>query len=193
MSDKAGRPRSQKARRAILRAARELLAERGLTGVTVEGIAERARVGKPTIYRAWPNAMAVVMAALIEEDELSPDATRELRGLDALRRQLRKVSALFATPLGRNITLMVAASDDSTELARVFRNHFILARREEGRRYVQQAVDDGELRADIDLDTALDLIYAPIFYRLLGGHQPLSDSFTDAALAHLLTGLLARP
>ena len=56
-----GRPRSETARRKVLAAARELLAERGLAGLTMEGIAARAGVGKPTIYRQWPNAQAVAM------------------------------------------------------------------------------------------------------------------------------------
>jgi AcrR family transcriptional regulator len=61
-----GRPRSMAARRAILMATHELLAEGGLSSVTIEGIAARAGVGKPTIYRSWPNAQAVAMAALME-------------------------------------------------------------------------------------------------------------------------------
>ena len=58
-----GRPRSETARTRILAAARALLEERGLPGLTVEGIAARAGVGKPTIYRHWPNAQAVAMDA----------------------------------------------------------------------------------------------------------------------------------
>src|SRR5262249_24320148 len=65
-----GRPRSVAARRAILKAAHQLLAEGGLSSVTIEGIAARAGVGKPTIYRSWPNAHAVAMAALMEGERI---------------------------------------------------------------------------------------------------------------------------
>lgn len=187
---KRGRPRSAKARKAILRAARELLEVRGLTGVTIEGIAARAGVGKPTIYRSWPNAKAVAMAALLDSDSADGGSKTRKTGLQGLSRQLRNVGKLFSTPLGRNVTLMVAAADSDTELSRVFRNHFILERREEGRAFIEQALADGEIRDDIDIDTLLDLIYAPVFYRLLIGHQPITRKFCDSVLSHVLKGVL---
>jgi AcrR family transcriptional regulator len=56
-----GRPRSERAHRAILQAANELLESEGFAAVTVEAIAERAGVSKATVYRWWPNRAAVVM------------------------------------------------------------------------------------------------------------------------------------
>ncbi len=60
----AGRPRSEKSHRAILRAALELLSRDGLSGMSIEGVAERAGVGKTTIYRRWATKEELVMAAL---------------------------------------------------------------------------------------------------------------------------------
>ena len=107
-----GRPRSLEARRAILKAAHELLADGGLSSVTIEGIAARASVGKPTIYRTWPNAHAVAMAALLESDDLGesvaaiqPSPTpneRSSSALTALRAQLHEVARVFSAPLGRS-------------------------------------------------------------------------------------------
>lgn len=84
---------------------------------------------------------------------------------------------------------MIAASERETELSKAFRDHFILARRNEGRSFVPEAIADGELRADLDVEVTLDLIYAPIFYRLLMGHAPLDARFTDSVLTHVLRGL----
>src|SRR3970040_869626 len=82
-----GRPRSDRSRRAILHAARELIEENGPTALTMEGIAARAGVGKPTIYRWWPDRHAVTMAALM--DEAPPPAARPARSaLRQLGRQL---------------------------------------------------------------------------------------------------------
>lgn len=184
-----GRPRSPAARRAILRAARELLDEGGLTSVTMEGIAARAGVGKPTIYRAWPNAHAVVMAAMMEGEGGAPKVARTRSAVADLKRQLRGVAEVFASRMGRQVTSMIAAASADTELSKVFRNHFILARREEGRALLSRAIEQRELRRGINVDVALDMIYGPIFYRLLMGHAPLDGRFTDGVVEHALKGL----
>jgi AcrR family transcriptional regulator len=181
-----------------------LLTEGGLSAVTIEGIAARAGVGKPTIYRSWPNAQAVAMAALMERElptdadagHSPPEPAGSSSALASLRNQLREIARVFSTPMGRNVTLMIASAERETELSKVFRNHFILARRNEGREWLEQAMSRGELRRDLDVDVALDLIYSPIFYRLLMGHAPLNEAFTDAVIAHVLEGLApvgARP
>ena len=142
--------------------------------MTVERIAALAGVGKPTIYRHWPNAQAVAMDAFLESDEPAGGAAAVGFPLDALRRQLRGI----------------AAQNDS-ELAKVFRNRFILRGREVGRALLSRAVAEGTVRADADLEVALDLIYAPLYFRLLIGHGPLDAAFTDALLDTALEGLSA--
>src|SRR5580765_1915705 len=96
-----GRPRSAKARSAILRAARALLAEGGPAAVTMEGVAARAGVGKPTLYRWWPDRHALSMAALMESEpqRASKGAGRAAiqSPTAALRQQLRAIVELFST------------------------------------------------------------------------------------------------
>ena len=88
---------------------------------------------------------------------------------------------------------MIAAAEQETELSKAFRNHFILARRNEGREFLTTAMLNGEIRKDLDMDTALDLIYAPVFYRLLMGHAPLTARFVDDVLNTAVQGLKRRP
>lgn len=184
-----GRPRDEGARAAVLKAAQSLLEEGGLTAVTMDRLAARTGVGKPTIYRSWPNAHAVALDALMQSAALQPAVRESAAPLKDLRRQLRKIAALFATPAGRSVALMIAASQNETELAKVFRHRFILASREEGRRLLARAVEAGEVRPGIEIDAALDIIYAPLFFRLLMGHGPLDRKFVDAVLDHALEGL----
>ena len=184
-----GRPRSETARRKVLAAARALLAERGLPGLTVEGIAARAGVGKPTIYRHWPNAQAVAMDAFLETGDAAPCPAGGSSALGALRGQLHGIAATFASPAGRSTAAMIAAAQNDSELAKVFRNRFILKSRETGRALLLQAAEQGAVRADADLEVALDLIYAPLYFRLLIGHGPLDAAFTDALLDTALEGL----
>ena len=44
---------------------------------------------------------------------------------------------------------------------------------------------------DLDLEVTLDLIYGPLYYRLLVGHAPLDGQFTDALLDQAVRGLSA--
>lgn len=187
-----GRPRDAGARAAILRAAAEILEEGGVTALTMEGVALRAGVGKPTIYRSWRNAQELAMAALIETQKAPAVPRATSSALDDLRAQLRKVAAVFVSRIGRNVAMMVAAADEDTEISRVFRTHFILARREEGRALLENAIEQNAVRADIDFETALDMIYGPLFYRLLVGHKPLTAEFTDSLVAHAVEGFGAR-
>jgi AcrR family transcriptional regulator len=186
-----GRPRDPALRSAILAAARALLDEGGLTAVTVEAVARRAGVGKPTIYRLWPNAPAVAMAAFLETAAPPAPATAEITPIEALRGQLAAIAAAFAERTGRNVKAMIAASLGETELAQAFRNQFIASSRAEGRALLQRAVQTRELRADLDLEVTLDLVYGPLYYRLLVGHAPLDRRFTDALLDQALRGLAA--
>jgi AcrR family transcriptional regulator len=184
-----GRPRSEKARKAILRAARELLREGGPAAVTMEGVAARAGVGKPTVYRWWPDRHAVAMAALMEGEAEAAPSRAPRSALQALRRQLATIAERFATPTGRHVTTMIAASDSETEFSKAFRNHFVLARRVEGRVLLEQAIREKEVRRELDVEVALDLLYGPLFFRLLMGHAPLDAAFVDRVLAHALRGL----
>ena len=184
-----GRPRSQAARQAILRAARELLAEGGPGAVTMEAVAERAGVGKPTVYRWWPDRHAVAMAALMETEPEGSVEARRRTAIGALREQLRAIARRFATPTGRHVASMIAASEPEGELSRAFRNHFVLARRAEGEALLRRAMQAGELRADLAVDVALDLLYGPLFFRLLIGHAALDERFTDRVVDEALRGM----
>src|SRR6187399_1927828 len=135
-----GRPRSEAARGKILAAARALLEERGLPGLTVEGIAARAGVGKPTIYRHWPNAQAVAMDAFLDGTVAGEAASGGARALPALRHQLAGIAAAFASPAGRSTAAMIAAAQNDSELAKVFRNRFIMSSRETGRALLLGAI-----------------------------------------------------
>ena len=184
-----GRPRSEKARVAILRAARALIAEGGPGAVTMEAVAARARVGKPTVYRWWPDRHAVAMAALMDTGAGEDVEASGRSAIAALRAQLRAVAKRFATSTGRHVTSMLAASDPESELSKAFRNHFVLARRAEGKALLERAKANREVRRDVDVEVALDLLYGPLFFRLLMGHAALDESFMDKVLDAAVRGM----
>jgi len=186
-----GRPRDPQIRRAILDAARALLDEQGPAALTMEGVAQRAGVGKPTVYRWWPNRHAVAMAALMDAPPPHAAAARAGSALQRLEQQLLEVAHTLATRSGRHVTSIIAAADPDSEVAKAFRHHFVLARRGEGRALLELAMRDGELHADVAVELALDQIYGAIFFRLLLGHAPVDASFVRALLAQVLRGLAA--
>ena len=177
-----GRPRDPRTRTAILAAARGLLERGGLTAVTIEAIAAKAGVSRPTIYRYWPNAPAVAMAAFLEASG-APAAGKTSRSpLAALRAQLHAVADAFAAPGGRSVAAMVAAAQSETELAKAFRNEFIARNRDAARLLLERCIDERLVAAPADIDLALDLIFGPLFYRLLMGHAPITRGFVDQLL-----------
>ncbi len=174
-----------------MQAARGLLTEGGPGAVTMEAVAARAGVGKPTLYRWWPDRHAVAMAAL-----MASEGQQELDGnprsaLGALRQQLHTIAKRFATNTGRHVTSMIAASEGESELSKAFRNHFVLARRAEGKVLLERAKNSREIRSSLDIEVALDLLYGSLFFRLLMGHAPLDERFVDQVLDQALRGMNA--
>ncbi|AUX40193.1 TetR family transcriptional regulator [Sorangium cellulosum] len=166
-----------------------LLAEGGPGAVTMEAVAARAGVGKPTVYRWWPDRHAVAMAALMEEEAAQAAGAERRSAVAALREQLRAIARRFATSTGRHVASMIAASEAESELSKAFRNHFVLARRAEGKALLARAIEQEEIRGDLDVEVALDLLYGPLFFRLLMGHAALDERFMDQVLDEALRGM----
>lgn len=186
-----GRPRSERARQAILVAASELLSSEGFAAVTVEAIAARAGVSKATIYRWWPNKAAVVTESFFEL--AAPQITFEASGSvsEQLRRQMRRLTQLLASSGGQVIAALIAESQADAAVAEAFLERWVLMRRRETRVVIEQGMLNGELRADLDIDVVMDALYGPIYFRLLTGHLPLDDAFTDRLADHVLRGISA--
>jgi AcrR family transcriptional regulator len=186
-----GRPRSEQARNAILDAAAELLLAHGLEAVSMDAVAQRADVSKATIYRWWPTKETLALEALYHEWEParpSPRDTASLRAdlLSLLRPWIRRVRA---RPYGRVIAALVTEANTDPDFAEQYRARFVEPRREPARALFRRAIDRGEIPADTDIEVALDLIYGPIYHRLLHGHARLTDRFVQAVVDSALAGL----
>ena len=183
-----GRPRSETARRAILKAARELIEEQGPARLTVEGVASRAGVGKPTIYRHWANAQELAMAAFVDLPDPHPAGTGEGSTLDDLRTLLQDLVARLDSRRGRQMALMLAGAEPESELFKAFSNRVMMDGRRRGADILDAVKARGEIRSDIDTGLCLDLIFGAIFLRLLLDHAPLGNTLADEAIALVLNG-----
>jgi AcrR family transcriptional regulator len=193
-----GRPRSARSQKAIVAAAIEILLEQGLNSMSMDDVAKRAGVSKATIYRWWASKELLAMDALATEWALpapSPDLdTGGLRG-DLLARLRPWLAQLNLKPYERIIAGLLAQTQTDPEFAKLYREHFVAPRRDETRMLLLRAIERGEIGADTNLEVTLDLLYGPIYHRLLHGHAPLNDGFAaqvvDAVIAAISCGGLA--
>jgi AcrR family transcriptional regulator len=186
-----GRPRSEKARLAVLAAAADLLLEDGLAAVSMDAVAARAGVSKATIYRWWPTKETLALDALYQEWAAVPPPrdTGSLRGdlLSLLRPWVRLAGG---RPYGRAIAALVSEAQADPEFGREYRARFVEPRREQARVILRRAVERGEIPAGTRTEVALDLLYGPVYHRLLHGHAPLNDRFIRDVIDTTLGGIM---
>jgi AcrR family transcriptional regulator len=182
-----GRPRSEASRKAILRAAGELLLEHGLNSISMDAVAERAGASKATIYRWWPSKELLALDALFGEWAPGPSDQYDTGSLagDLLALVGPWARQLTARPYGRVIAALVTRAQGDPEFAEEYRARFVQPRREQGRAIFARAIARGEVPPDTDIEVALDLLYGPFYHRLLHGHAKLSDHFTRAVVDYV--------
>jgi AcrR family transcriptional regulator len=187
-----GRPRSEEAHRAILEATNRILQRTSVRDLTIESIAKEAGVGKPTIYRWWPNKAAVVMDAFF--DTMSPhmDYPQADTVADSLKAQLHQVLRLTRGKQGLLMAEILAEGQSDPIVLESFRKRFLEIRRAAARALIRHGQVTGEISRKIDVELAIDLIYSPIYHRLLAGHLPLADSLADDLVDWAFAGLSPR-
>jgi AcrR family transcriptional regulator len=185
-------PRSQRVHDSAVRATRELLAEGGLAAASTDAISRRSGVSKATLYKHWPSRIAIAAEAFgsgMAEAVPLPD-TGSTAG--DLREHLRRVNAFYASPEGSVYRELMAACVRDEGGAAYFRAWFLAGRRTAVARLWQRGVDRGDVRPGVDVDTATDLLFGPLVFRLLTGHLPLTARGADAIADAALGGLLQR-
>ncbi len=173
----AGRPRSEGCRLKVLRATDALLAEDGFDHISVDAIAQAAGVSKATIYRWWPNKAAVVMDALLESTEADVHVPESAFPEDDLIARIRRTIALFRGPRAGMLRSLIGQAQFDPELAEAYRQNLLGPRRAALRNGIERCIEAGSLRRDIDIDLAIDLLYGPLYARLLLGHARMDAAF----------------
>ncbi len=182
-----GRKRSAVVETAVLDAAYELLTTEGFHATTVEAIAARAQVSKATIYKWWPNRAAVIMSAFLREGARALPYPEEMT-LQSVMARLMQMAYEFTGSVGAMVKALIAESQSDPEIAQAFRDGYIAERRKQGVEIVNDAMKRGLIHK-ADPNVVLDLLYAPLYYRLLVGHQPLTSEFVHEHVALAMKGL----
>lgn len=183
-----GRPRSERAHKAILHAALELLAERGYEGLTMEAIAERAGVGKATVYRRWKGRDEVLTAAVagfVTENTIPDTGSIEEDLLLLVRGAVRN----YQGSSGRIMPGLVAAMSQDEALAHAFRSGFVAQRRHALREVLERGIRRGEIREGVDLEVVLDLLSGGILMRLTITGGPVDDALARGTVDVVLRGM----
>jgi AcrR family transcriptional regulator len=186
-----GRPRSRAVDEAILAAAREELAERGYARMSVDAVAARAGVSKPTIYLRHATKADLATAAIASmRAEPRPAPTDDVRG--DLIAHLRLLRAGLERPHGMATFGTVLAEEHETpELLDLFRERLVRPRRRELRAVLDAARERGELRPDADLDVAVAALVGAFFGRYLAG-DALGGRFVSTLVDTVLAGIRTR-
>ncbi len=183
----AGRPRSEEAHQAILDATLALLVESGFSGLTVEGVATRAGVGKATIYRRWPSKLHLVIEAFRQLPGLAEVDTGDVvADLEQMLESYLRI--LNETPLGAVMPSLAGERAHNPELSELI-DPILRGRRQPILRALERAVARGELRGDLDLDLVADLIFGPIAMRVFFAGTRINPKLVGPVIELVLRGI----
>ena len=176
--------------KAITEAVLAELAERGYARLSMEAVAKRAGVGKSALYRRWPSKLNMTLAAVADfsvgRAEI-PD-TGSLAG--DVRQSLESLTHWLSHPqFSRILADLVAEMGRNPELGDFVEGMIGQPRRARGRILLDRAIARGELDPDVDLEFALDLFPAPIYWRLLVRDGEIEPEYLDRLTDFIIRGL----
>jgi AcrR family transcriptional regulator len=175
---------------AILEATLKLLETTPVQQISIESIAREAGVGKATIYRWWNSKAAVVIEAFLHTHLSHTSMPKVESPREALTRHVHLLVDEYSGWSGRIVSQIMAEGQSDPDVLREFRERFWYGRRAVVREVLEEARSRGEIRDDLDAELQMDILYAPIYFRLLMKHLPLDKKFADqhcAAIMQMLT------
>ncbi|MCL4312615.1 MAG: TetR/AcrR family transcriptional regulator [Actinobacteria bacterium] len=189
---KAGRPRSHDADSAILGATVELLCEHGFRDLTMEAVAARAGVAKTTVYRRWPTKLSLVIEAVSQTitADLPIPNTGTLSG--DIRAVLHEFVEITNRPSGRAILKLLAEGGSDPDLKEALRLRFLEQRTTNLTMMMERGLARGEVRADVDIELAIDMGVATVIHRLVFMEEPLDHEAADHLATLLISAVIAR-
>ena len=188
---RSGRPRSDaaEAHTAIMDAVYELLQETSARDLTMEAIAKHARVGKPTLYKWWPNKAALIMAMFQERVSGQLDAVEAVTAEEALRGRVRILIGEFNGLFGRFFADLIAEGQSDPAVLRELYDKHIAIRRASAAADVERGKAMGEFSTDTDPILLIDALFGAIYLRLLLKFAPLTDEYGSDLVDQVLRGV----
>jgi AcrR family transcriptional regulator len=177
---------------AIVESAWELLSEVGYHALSIEGVAERAGVGKATIYRWWPSKGALVAEALASHMTIGPDPSTDNSRRDMTASIHATIENYSGTIAGVALPALVADLVFDKEAYQSFVQNFLKPRRTAAATVIHDAISRGDLPDDTDVNLMLDMWSGTVFYRVLLSTEPIGDDLAERITDILFDGFTRR-
>ncbi len=180
-------PRAVRTHEAVRRAIAEILEDEGPAGITHQRVAERAGVGRATVYRHWAQPTDLLLEAIISAD--LPFLERPGGSLrERLRADLRRLRDDMAAPVTATLLATIIERSQHDPATRAHRDRTVAKLAENARAAIDTAMATGELRERLDPDDLVAQTLGPLFFRRIVADRPADDTFID----HLVANALAR-
>ncbi|WP_284946568.1 TetR/AcrR family transcriptional regulator [Acidisoma cladoniae] len=188
LSARLGRPRGDMAEshRAILDAVHDLLQETSVRDLTMEAVARRAGVGKPTLYKWWSSKAALVFSMFHERLAHEGDAEEAATVEAALRTRMKHLIHAFNGLFGRVMAELIAEGQSDPALLRELYDRHISPRRTAIIADIERGKASGEFASDTNAELLVDTIFGPPYYRLLLRTGPLTETYGDDLIDQVL-------
>src|SRR6476620_9369516 len=185
-----GRPPSEMAasHAAIIDAVYSLLQEKSVRDLTIEEVAKRAKVGKPTLYKWWPTKATLVLAMLCERMAPNLEKPTGLTANESLRLRVRRLIDAFNGPFGKIVTGLIAEGQSEPAILQEFFDRWVSPRRNATIADLRRGKDAGELRSETEPELLNDALFGAIYYRMLLRSAPLTRRFGEELVEQVLRG-----
>jgi AcrR family transcriptional regulator len=173
---------------AIMDAVYALLQKKSVRDLTMEEVAKRAKVGKPTLYKWWPTKPTLVLAMLCERMAPNLEKPTVLTAEASLRLRVRRLIDAFNGPFGKIVAGLIAEGQNEFAIREAFFERWVSPRRAATIADLQRGKNAGELRSDTEPDLLNDAIFGAIYYRFLLGSGPLTKRFGEELVEQAIRG-----
>lgn len=192
---RSGRPKNEAAvsHTAILDAMYELLQEKPARDLTMEEIAKRAGVGKPTLYKWWPTKAALIMATFDERFSRHTESSSAATAEQAIRAKVLHLIVEFNGLFGKVMADLIAEGQSDHAVLQELYNRKIRSRRAETVADIESGKKSGEFTADTDAEIMVDQLFAPLYYRMLLRFAPLTPEYGNRLTDQVLQGHRSNP
>jgi AcrR family transcriptional regulator len=186
-----GPKRSEASTNAVLVAAYTELTEHGWRGFSVDRVAKNAKASKQTIYRWWKSAACLAVDAVLgtlPEKPAAQASTVDVR--DRIGALIEPLLVAVRTGDGAHAWrgALLAAADDG-EAGEIFRAWFGEHVKIPLRHILAEQALKGAVRRDWDIDLATELLFGPIWHRLIAMRGPVPEVYSRRLVDSLLKAI----